>query len=174
MAFSLVDISSVKSTSILSQVDLNSSRIFSQGPQYLVGIWNTTIRNPETLEIQTFWMWDFKWSGFSCSYIYSPNYLKTGKFKIWTFLSGFQMVFDKMVVICLDFKWLGFQIPSKIQTICNPTFFHYLRSRFVWISDPHCSVLCYSKGGYLNCLFGSTECVRVGGQMLAKMALCNL
>ena len=34
-----------------------------------------------------------------------------------TLLSDFQMVIDKMAVICPDIKWLGFQIP----TICNPT-----------------------------------------------------
>ena len=31
---------------------------------YKVGIWNSTIRNPETIEIRTFWWSDFKWSGF--------------------------------------------------------------------------------------------------------------
>ena len=170
MAFSLVDISSVKSTSILSQVDLNSSRIFSQGPQYLVGIWNTTIRNPETLEIRTFWMWDFKWSGFSCSYSYSPNYLKNWTIQnldifIWIsngfwqnggHLSGFQMV----------------GLPDSIQNPdhLQPNLFPLFKIQICPDFDPHCSVLCYSKGGYLNCLFGSTECVRVGGQILAKMA----
>ena len=45
-----------------------------------------------------------KWLGFS----YQP-------FEIRTFLSGFQMVFDKMVAICPDFKWLGFRISDPIQ-----------------------------------------------------------
>ena len=36
-------------------------------------------------------------------------------------LSGFQMVFDKMAAICLDFKWSGFQIsdPMKSGPIAN-------------------------------------------------------
>ena len=58
---------------------------------------------------------DFKWLGFSDSYSYSPDHLKTGPFKIRTLLSWFQMVFDKIAVICLDFKWLGFQISDPIQ-----------------------------------------------------------
>ena len=36
------------------------------------------------------------------SEIRKPNHLKTRPFEIWTFLLGFQMVFDKMVAICLD------------------------------------------------------------------------
>ena len=31
------------------------------------------------------------------------------------FFSGFQMLFDKMAAIWLDFKWLGFQISDPIQ-----------------------------------------------------------
>ena len=58
---------------------------------------------------------EFKWLGFSDSYSYSPDHLKTGPFKIRTLLSWFQMVFDKIAVICLDFKWLGFQISDPIQ-----------------------------------------------------------
>ena len=56
----------------------------------------------------------FKWSGFS----YRP-------FKIRTFLSGFQMVFDKMAAfVRISNGWAsGFQIPFEIQTICNPTSF---------------------------------------------------
>ena len=42
--------------------------------------------NPETYEIQTFWRLDFKWSGFSYGYSYSPNHSKSGYF-------------------CPDFKW---------------------------------------------------------------------
>ena len=56
----------------------------------------------------------FKWSGFSYGYKFSPNHSNTGPFKIMTFLSRFQMVFDKMVAICPDFKWLGFQISDPI------------------------------------------------------------
>ena len=55
-----------------------------------------------------------KWSGFS--YGDSPNHLKTGPFKIWTFLSEFQMDFDKIAVTCPDFNGLtsSFQIPLGI------------------------------------------------------------
>ena len=35
--------------------------------------------------------------------------------QIQTFLFGFQMLFDKMATICLDFKWLGFWISDTIQ-----------------------------------------------------------
>ena len=45
---------------------------------------------------------------------YCPNHSKTRAFKIWKFLTKFQMVFDKMVHICLDFKWLGFRISDPI------------------------------------------------------------
>ena len=50
----------------------------------------------------------FKWSGFNYGYSYSPD-LKTEPFKIWMFLSGFQMVFEKIGATCPDFKRLGFQ-----------------------------------------------------------------
>ena len=43
-----------------------------------------------------------------------PNHSKTRPFKFWALLSRFQMVFDKMVAICLDFKWLGFWISDPI------------------------------------------------------------
>ena len=56
----------------------------------------------------------FKWSGFSYGYSFSPNHLKTRPFEIWTFLSVFKMVFDKMAAICPDFKWLGFRISDPI------------------------------------------------------------
>ena len=42
--------------------------------------------NPETCEIQAFWRLDFKWSGFSYGYSYSPNHSKLRHF-------------------CPDFKW---------------------------------------------------------------------
>ena len=57
----------------------------------------------------------FKWSGLS--YGYSPNHLKTRPFKIRPFLSGFQMVFDKMAAICQDFKWFGFRISDPIRNL---------------------------------------------------------
>ena len=34
--------------------------------------------------------------------------------QIRTFMSCFQMVFDKMMAICPDFKWLGFWISDPI------------------------------------------------------------
>ena len=36
-------------------------------------------------------------------------------FEIRKKISGFQMVFDKMAAICLDFKWLGIQISDPFQ-----------------------------------------------------------
>ena len=42
-----------------------------------------------------------------------PTIQKPDQFKIRTFLSEFQMVFDKMA-ICPDFKWLDFQISYKV------------------------------------------------------------
>ena len=57
----------------------------------------------------------FKWSGLSYGNTYSPWHSKTGPFEIWMFVSGFEMVFDKMAAICLDFNWLGFQISDPIQ-----------------------------------------------------------
>ena len=38
-----------------------------------------------------------------------PTIWKTGLFKNRTFLTGFQMVFDRMAAICLDFKYLNVQ-----------------------------------------------------------------
>ena len=52
------------------------------------------------LKIQTFLRSNFKWSGFQ---------------KVELQLqSRFQMFFDKMAVICPDFKWMGFQISDPI------------------------------------------------------------
>ena len=65
----------------------------------------------------------FKWLGFCYGYSFSSNRWKTGPFKIWMFVSWFQMVFDKMAANCQDFKLLGFQIPFEIWTTCNPTSF---------------------------------------------------
>ena len=54
-------------------------------------------------------------NGSNLSYMHS---LKTGPFKIWTIVSIFQMAVDKMVAaICLNFKWLGFQISDPIQNL---------------------------------------------------------
>ena len=64
----------------------------------------------------------FKWSGFMYGYSYSPNVSKTGPFKICTFLSLFQMVFDRMSPFCPDFKLLGFRISDPIQNLDHPLF----------------------------------------------------
>ena len=118
-----------------------------------VGICNLTIQNPEhlkscLLEGQISNGQVFKWSCFG--YGYSPNHLKTGTFKIQTFLSRFQMFFDKMVAINQVLNgWVNrFQIPFKIRTICNPTSFWPLK-RVFWISDPHCIKLQRCKWFYL-------------------------
>ena len=101
-------------------------RVTKHGFTRTVGIWNPTIQNC------TFWRSDFKWLGFSYGYSYSPNHLKTRPFQIRTFLSKFQMFLtNKMETICLNFKWLGFQIsdpfrnpdhlqPNLLSTIQNP------------------------------------------------------
>ena len=46
----------------------------------------------------------FKWLGLSFGYSYSMKHSKTGPFKILTFLSGFQIVLNKMAAICTDFQ----------------------------------------------------------------------
>ena len=61
----------------------------------------------------------FEWSGFSFGFGYSPNYSKTRPFEIQMFLSGFQMVSEKMAAVCPDFKWLGSRISDPIQ---NPDY----------------------------------------------------
>ena len=79
-------------------------------------------------------------------YSYSPNHLKTGPFKIWLFLTGFQMVFDKMAAICQEFyysfwmdamAWRLGWTPSVIDTLHQPLLDHS-KSRLGCISDPHC------------------------------------
>ena len=92
--------------------------------------WGSEIR---PIEIGTFWRSDFKWSGLRCGYSYSPNHSKTRPFKILPFLSGFQMLFDKMAYLItfwiLDkngaLKKIGlvFRCPSKIGSLANQTFF---------------------------------------------------
>ena len=50
------------------------------------------------------------------------------------------MILDKMAAICPDFKWLGFQIPFKIQTPWTQPLLEHSKSRLVWISDPNFSL----------------------------------
>ena len=85
-----------------------------------------------------FWNWLFEgWisNGRAFGYGYSPNHLKTIPFEIRTFLSRFQMVFDKMAPICLDFKWLGFRIsdhiPNSDHLHATQPLFDHLKSRIV-------------------------------------------
>ena len=49
------------------------------------------------------------------------------------FLSGFQIVFDKMVAICPDSKWLGFRILGPIQ---NPDHLQPNLNLFSTIQNP--------------------------------------
>ena len=65
----------------------------------------------------------FKGLGYGFSYCNGPKHSKTEPLQIWRFLFRFQMVFDKMAVICPHFKWLGFRIsdPFEIRTIFRPT-----------------------------------------------------
>ena len=106
------------------------------------GIWNPTIWNLETLETLTLWRSDFIWPGFQMARFSNgwaltmalaivPNHLKTTPFEIWMFLSGFQMVFDKIAAICSDFKWLGFRISKHIW---NPD--HLQPNLFLAIPNP--------------------------------------
>ena len=97
--------------------------VHSRSISNTVGIWNPNIWNPETFEIRTFWRSDFKWSGFS----YQP-------FEIRTFLSGFQMFFDKMAAICPDFRSHSKSRPFATQPVLD-----HSKSRLGRISDPHCS-----------------------------------
>ena len=74
-------------------------------------IWNTD-----------FFRSDFKWSSFGNSY--SPNHSKIKPFKIWKFLSGFQIVSYKMMAICPDFKnwhWITRtqQVNDVTWSLCN-------------------------------------------------------
>ena len=60
-------------------------------------------------------------------YDYIPNHLKTGLFKLHTFLSGFQIFFDKMAAIYPDFKWLGLRVSDST---FSPSLLPLLSSRF--------------------------------------------
>ena len=77
-------------------------------------------------------------------YSFSPNHWKTGPFKIWTFLSGFQMVFDKIAAFCPDFNWLGFRLDFRFYFKSRPfatrPFLDHSKSRLGWISDLYSSV----------------------------------
>ena len=81
--------------------------------------------------------------GFNYVYSFSPNHLKTRPFEIWTFLSGFQMVFTKWqpFVQISNGQASGFQIPFDIWAIGNPTSFPPFIIQTSLDSDTHS--LCY-------------------------------
>ena len=119
----------------------------------------------------------FKWSSFSYGFSYSPNHSKTGPFEIRMFLSGFQMVFNKMEAICPDFKWLGFCISGPIRKsrpIATQPVLDHSKSRREWISDPPLYMLPVSSNlcnlGALSseefgfcrlCYFNSKDCEHI-------------
>ena len=68
---------------------------------------------------------------------------KLGKWKVGLVegqLNHFILVFDKMVAIYPDFKWLGFQIsdPFKSELFATQPIFDHSKSWLVQISDPDC------------------------------------
>ena len=72
--------------------------------------------------------------GLSYSFNYGPDFLKTGTFKIRPFLSGFWMVFDIILAICPNFKWMGLQILDPIHNLDYSKF----GRKHLWISDSFC------------------------------------
>ena len=82
--------------------------------------------------------------GYSMAMAIAPTIQKPGNSKSGHFCSDFKRFLT---------KWRPqFQIPFKIQTICNPTPFDHSKSRLVQISDPHCTLLftCCVKAGILG------------------------
>ena len=75
----------------------------------------------------------FKGTGYSFSYSNGPNHLKTRPIKIWTFLSGFQMVLYKMAAMCPVFRSHLKSWPFEKQP-----HFNHSKSRLAQILDPHC------------------------------------
>ena len=60
-----------------------------------------------------------------------------GPFKIWTFLSGFQMFFDKMAAMCPDFKFFRISEPIRNPDHFQPNLFWTIqKSRLGRIFDP--------------------------------------
>ena len=96
-------------------IALNTSwkpRLMSVG-----GIWNLTGLNPDFFKIN-FNMVQFSEGWGLVPTIWKPCHMKSGCFCL-----AFQIVFDNMAAICLDFKWSGFRIsdPVKFWTIWEPT-----------------------------------------------------
>ena len=58
--------------------------------------------------------------------LWTKNY-KTGPFEIWMFLSGFQMA-----------GLSDFRSHSKSRPFASQPLYIHLKSKLVWISDPHC------------------------------------
>ena len=72
-----------------------------------------------------------------------PTIKKNRPFKIWTFLSRFQMVFGKMAAICLKFKRLGIRISDPIQNLDHSQlnlFWTIQNPHRIWYSRFHCTV----------------------------------
>ena len=115
---------------------------FSNDPT-TVGIWNPTFGNPDFLKIR------FQRVRLSIAMV--PNILKTGIFETWTFLFQFQMFLDKMVAFCPDFIH-----HLKSGPFATQPFFDHLKSRLVWILDPHCVWKPNILVWYLvySCIFG--------------------
>ena len=101
----------------------------------------------------------FQMVGFSFSYNYGPNHLKTEWFEIWTngqiltiaMASNIQKLdhsksgefvwisngFDKMAAICSDLKWLGilFSNLQNLDHFATQPLFDHLKSTLVWFID---------------------------------------
>ena len=76
--------------------------------QYTVGIWNPTIWNPETFAIGFQMVWFLDGRALAIAIATVPTIQKPD---IFVQISN---GFDKMATICLDLKWLGFQISDPI------------------------------------------------------------
>ena len=107
-----------------------------------MGIWNPTIWSTKTFEIQTFWRSDWKWSSFQKAIASVPTIWKQDHPKsksksqisngLWhngSYCSGFQMV-----------ELPDLRCHSKSKTLVTQPLFDHLKSRLVWISDPHCMI----------------------------------
>ena len=90
-------------------IRLFTSALFDQHVQH------SGVLKSDYLKYWSIWNLDFLKVGLSYGYSYSPYHSKTWPLKIRTFLSRFQMVFDKMASICPDFKWLAFRFSDPIQ-----------------------------------------------------------
>ena len=120
---------------------------------------NRTFKIPKHLKYGLFEGWIsngsvLKWWGFSYGYSDFP---------------GFQMFFDQMAAICLISNgWAsGFQIPFKIQTICNPTSF---RPFEIQISPDLRSPRYFTRIYY--CIRAFTESIGLFRENVKSIILC--